>query len=685
MTNRLSTDMAVHFGREICGDLQTASTREWLVTNGMGGYAAGTVSGLLTRRYQGLLIAALKPPLERTLLLAKLDETLVYGGRDYPLATNGWASGTLHPHGYKQIEHFQLEGSIPCWTYACADARLEKRIWMQSGANTTYIRYTLQRSSLPITLAMKALVNYRDHHGETQGDTWTMQIIPQLQGIRVEAFPGAIPFYIWADRGEVTAHHDWYKNFELSKERFRGLTDREDHLHAATLRVVLQPGETFTVIATTEVHPNLDGEQALLEQQADEQALLNHWQAMGSGPASDSPPWIQQLVRAADQFIVNRPLAEDPEGKTVIAGYPWFGDWGRDTMISLPGLTIAAGRPEWAGKIIRTFAQYLDQGMLPNVFPEVGEQPEYNTVDAILWYFEAIRAYYAATGDQTLIRQIFPALVEVIEWHQRGTRYNIHLEDDGLLYAGVPGAQLTWMDAKIGDWVVTPRMGKPIEINALWYNALQIMAQLAQVVGQPQEDYIRLATQTHRGFQRYWQQEKGYCADVLDGPEGDDDSLRPNQIFAVALPYGDLPGQPLLSAQQQQAVVDTCSQSLLTSYGLRSLAPDHPDYQGSYGGDSLQRDSVYHQGTTWGWLIGPFVQAHLRVYQDSDQAMSFLQPMADHLHNHGMGSLSEIFEGNAPFRPRGCIAQAWTVAEVLRVWQVLQMHDNHSSHSSLIR
>lgn len=668
--------MTIQFGREICGELPTSNAREWLMTNGIGGYAAGSVSGMLTRRYHGLLIAALKPPLERTLLLAKLDETVAYGGKDFEIATNRWASGTVSPEGYRLIEHFQLEGTIPRWTYACADALLEKRIWMQPGANTTYICYTFQRGREPITLTIKALVNYRDHHGETRGQDWQMQVMPQSKGVGVTAFPEAIPFYLLTAQGTVATEHSWYQGFDLSEERLRGLKDRDDHLHVATFSVELKPGETYTLAATTEPYPDLDGKTAIVDRRAYEKGLLNRWEK-ALGQTYLAPEWIQQLVLAADQFIVNRPLADDPDGKTVIAGYPWFGDWGRDTMISLPGLTVAAGRPELAGKIISTFARYLDQGMLPNVFPEVGMQSEYNTVDAILWYFEAIRAYYVATNDETLIQQIFPALAEVIEWHKRGTRYQIHLDDDGLLYAGEPGAQLTWMDAKIGDRVITPRMGKPVEINALWYNALRITEQLAQVLGQPHQEYTRLAEQAIAGFQRYWLADQDYCADVLDGPDGKDISLRPNQIFAVSLPHLSCQWSPLLSAAQQRSVMETCSQLLLTSYGLRSLAPDHPQYQGHYGGNPVQRDSVYHQGPTWGWLIGPFVQAHLRVYQDPDQALSFLTPMADHLQNHGIGNLSEIFEGDTPFRPRGCIAQAWTVAEVLRTWMMLQEHSSH--------
>ena len=662
--------MTIRFGREICGDLRTSEAREWLVTNGIGGYASGTVAGLLTRRYHGLLIAALNPPLGRTVLLAKLDETVTYDRRSFAIATNRWSSGTIEPKGYQLSEQFQLEGNIPLWTYACADALLTKQIWMQPGANTTYIRYRLQRCLRPVTLSIKALVNYRDHHSQTYGEDWQMVTTSRDRGVCVTAFPEAAPFYLLADRGTATVHQDWYREFELSTERFRGLRDREDHLHAATFEVELQPGEALTMVASTDPQPNLDGNAAFGERRAHEQTLLERWTA-SLAQTGDPPLWIQQLVLAADQFIVKRPLPEAPEGQTVIAGYPWFGDWGRDTMISLPGLTIATGRPEIARTILSTFARYLDQGMLPNAFPEAGERPGYNTVDATLWYFEAIRAYYLATQDDDLLQVIFPQLAEVIDWHCRGTRHHICRDpSDGLLYAGEEGTQLTWMDAKIGDWVVTPRMGKPVEVNVLWYNALLTMETIAQRLGKADQHYQRMAEKAAAGFQRFWCGRKGYCFDVIDGPQGNDDTLRPNQIFAVSLPMvaGEYGHIPLLPLEQQRAVVDACGRALLTSHGLRSLAPNEPHYQGHYGGNPYQRDSAYHQGTVWGWLLGPFVLAHLRVYKNPAQAQTLLDPMANHLMAHGLGSLSEIFDGDAPMTPRGCISQAWTVAEVLRAW-----------------
>jgi predicted glycogen debranching enzyme len=354
----------------------------------------------------------------------------------------------------------------------------------------------------------------------------------------------------------------------------------------------------------------------------------------------------------------------------VIAGYPWFGDWGRDTMISLPGLALATGRPQIARSILLTFAKFVDQGMLPNRFPDQGELPEYNTVDATLWYFEAIRAYIEyedASGNpvhgSSLLKEVYPILQEIVDWHLRGTRYQIGVDSrDGLVFAGEPGVQLTWMDAKVDGWVVTPRIGKPVEINALWYNALGCMQGFARWLGESPEAYITLAQRVQTSFGRFWNEQKGYCYDVIDGPDGDDASLRPNQVFAVALPHSPL------SPGQSRAVVDACARHLLTSHGLRSLAPIETGYQGHYGGSLLKRDAAYHQGTVWSWLIGPFVRAHLRVYGDRQQARAFLIPLVQHLSDHGLGSVSEIFDGDPPFTPRGCFAQAWGVAELLHAW-----------------
>jgi len=655
------------FGRGVCGHLPSGERREWLVTNGLGGYASGTVAGLLTRRYHGLLIAALRPPVARTLLLTKLDETAIYDGRHYALFTNRWAGGHVEPTGFRHLERFHMEGTTPVWTFACADALLEKRVWMQLGANTTYIRYDLRRATAPLVLSIKAMVNYRDHHSNTHAGDCQMHIEPVAHGLCVTAFEGATPFFLLSEGGETVHQHEWYCDYFLSLEAYRGLDALEDNLYAGTFRAELRPRERLTLVASTQATPNLDGARAYLERQAHEQRLV------AKSAYADGPACLQHLVLAADQFIVlrvlradaqDKALPEDPDGRTVIAGYPWFGDWGRDTMISLPGLALCTGRQDVAARILRTFAHFVDQGMLPNRFPDEGETPEYNTVDATLWYIEAIRAYHAATDDDALLSDLFPLLRAIIDRHRRGTRFGIHVDpDDGLVWAGEPGIQLTWMDAKVGDWVVTPRIGKPVEINALWYNALCSIAVFAHRLGEPARAYEAAAEQAQAGFARFWNEAVGFCYDLLDGPEGDDASLRPNQLLGVSLAHSPL------SIEQQRAVVDACARHLLTSHGLRSLAPDDPAYTGRYGGDQWERDTAYHQGSVWAWLMGAFISAHLRVYHDPKTARSFLQPLIHHLADHGLGSISEIFDGDPPFTPRGCIAQAWSVAEVLRAWQ----------------
>jgi predicted glycogen debranching enzyme len=650
------------FGRDVCGDARLAERREWLVTNGIGGFACGTVGGLLTRRYHGLLMAALKPPVGRTLLLAKLDDTAAYDGHQYPLFANRWAGGVVEPAGFSYLERFRLEGAVPVWSFALGAALLEKRVWMQPGADTTYIRYDLRRAGQPLHLSLKALVNYRDYHATTQGDGWHMQIEPVRHGLRVTAFDGATPFSLLSAGAVAEPAHTWHHRFELSVEAARGLDAQDDHLHAGTFSASLREGESLTLVASTDAAPLLDGAAALAERFEYERRVLDRGPGTGD-TGNDGSDTIVHLLLAADQFIVRRPLLGERDGFTVMAGYPWFADWGRDAMIALPGLTLTTGRPEMAAGILRTYARCLDRGMLPNRFPDDGEAPEYNAVDATLWYLEAIRAYHAATGDDGLVRDLFPALREVIAWHQRGTRFGIHVDpDDGLLYAGEPGVQLTWMDARVNGRVVTPRTGKPVEVNALWYNAVRTMAGFARRLGEPDEPYTRLAAQIERGFGRFWHAAGGYCFDVLDGPDGHDPRLRPNQLLAVSLPASPL------AAWQQRAVVDSCARYLLTSHGLRTLAPDDPAYAGRYGGGPAERDAAYHQGTVWGWLIGPFVSAHLRVYGDARLTRSFLHPLLQHLTGGCIGSLGEIFDGDPPHQPHGCFAQAWTVAEVLRAW-----------------
>ena len=647
------------------GTLPQPESREWLVTNGIGGYASGTVAGSQTRRYHGLLVAALQPPVGRTQLFALLDEIAHYAGADFSLATHRWASGAVDPKGLLLIEDFHLEGTTPVWTYALADALLEKRVWMRQGENTTFIQYTLVRGSSAIELELKALVNYRDFHSLTQAGNWRMNIAPIAQGVKVQAFDRAVPFYLKCSAGSCEPRHEWYSGCYFKEETERGLNDHEDHLFAALFRTKLEVGSIVTFLATTEAEISPDGEAARAEKANQDVKLFQEWQAKNEALAEAAPSWIWQLILAADQFIVKRSLPDEPEGRSIIAGYHWFGDWGRDTMIALPGLALTTGRASVAKQILLAFSRYVDGGMLPNNFPDAGGKPEYNTVDAALWYFEAIRQYFAATQDTVTLQKLFPILESMIHAHVRGTRYNIHVDPaDGLLYAGGPGVQLTWMDAKIGDWVVTPRTGKPVEINALWINALERMMGITRLLAKPSDAYEKLAAKAKNSFQKFWNADRNCCFDVIDSPGiGNDASLRPNQIFAVSLPVS------ALAPEQQKAVVDVCARHLLTSHGLRSLSPSEPGYTGHYGGSPRDRDAAYHQGTVWGWLLGPFALSHYRVYHDREAALRFLDPLGCQIYASGLGTLSEIFDGAAPFTPRGCIAQAWTVAEVLRAWE----------------
>jgi len=653
---------AVEIGKGTCSDPLVSGRLEWLATNGIGGYASGTVAGFRTRRYHGLLVAARRPPLGRALLVSKADETVRYQGLSVPLYADHRIPGGIGPPGFERIDRFRLEGTTPAWTFTVSDALLEKRIWMEPGANTTYVRYDLLRAYEPLELAVEVFIDRRDHHATTGAAERSFTVEPIAGGTRARE-DGSIPFvYITSDRMTARVETEWRKGFFLPAEGRRGLDATEDLFLAARFRIALLAGESAALVFSANEGAQTDAAAALERRRSHEEHVLARAAGL-LGRAEGREKEVEQLVLAADQFVVERTDGANASGRSVIAGYPWFSDWGRDTMIALPGLTLAPGRPEIARTILLTFARFIDRGMLPNRFPDEGEAPEYNTVDATLWYFEAIRAYHEATGDDDLLAELFPRLVDILDRHEQGTRSGIRVDPaDGLLAAGEPGVQLTWMDAKVDDFVVTPRIGKPVEVNALWYHALRSAAEFARALDRPSGRFGEAADRARAGFERFWSDDLGHCYDVIDGPEGNDPSLRPNQLLAASLAHR------LLDAARRKAIVDACAKKLLTPYGLRSLAPDHPSYVGRYGGDRLRRDQAYHQGTVWAWLIGPFVSAHFRVYRDAALARSFLEPFFGHLTEHGLGSASEIFDGDPPFTPRGCIAQAWSVAEILRVW-----------------
>jgi predicted glycogen debranching enzyme len=662
-----SAPCPIRFGRSICGDLRQAERREWWVANGLGGYAGGTIAGSLTRRYHGLLIAPVASPLGRRLIFAKADASVMDGVESWPLFTNRWKGGAISPSGHVRIRSFHLDYSVPVWTYEIRDRQIETRIWMEPGAHTTYVAWYLRPGAEPLSdrlsLRVTLLVNDRNHHETTSIGRFEPGIEFHGESLRLTD-ARLFSLSIRATGGVVVPKRDWYRDFDLPAEAERGLDSTDSHLCVGELTMPLVPGQWSGIVASLEPEPSADVTAALGRRLDHDRAAVAraHTSSLGMRQA---PAWITRLALAADAFVFSRPLPNAPDGESVIAGYPWFGDWGRDTMISLPGLTLATGRSETARRILQTFASFVSEGMLPNVFPEGADRPEYNTVDASLWFFEAWRAYVDATGDIAALREAFPVLSHMVEWHQKGTRYGIGIDPaDGLLKTDAAGVQLTWMDAKVGDWVVTPRVGKPVEINALWYNALRIMGAFATRLAVP-DSFSSQAEAVKRRFARFVRADGAGLFDVIDGPNGDDASIRPNQIFAVSLPYSPL------SSEDQARVVRVCRRHLLTTFGLRSLAPGSPAYHPYYGGTVAQRDGGYHQGPVWGWLLGPFSLATYRVTGDVAAARAVLEPMSDALQDQGVGTIGEIFDGDPPHHPRGAPAQAWSVACALEAWRLL--------------
>jgi predicted glycogen debranching enzyme len=613
------------------------------------------VAGANTRRYHGLLTAALKPPGGRMLLLSKLEETLVLGDRRIDLSTNEY-SGAIHPEGYLLLSNFRLD-PFPTWTFEVEGVCLEKTVFMLQGSNTAQVEYKLLQAPAgpePV-LELRPLIAFRDYHSTThENGSLNTSINSSPNTASVQPYHGLPRLYFAHDADQLQEQGYWYKNFFYRKERERGLDFQEDLFNPFMLSWKLSKQRGAVVVASTEQRDI--GQAAAIHK--DE--LQRRQKLIASSPVDE--PLVCAMASAADQFLARR-----GDEWTVIAGYPWFTDWGRDTMISLPGLTLFTGRSDIAKSMLRNFARHTDMGLLSNRFSDSGEEAEFNTVDATLWFFEAARAYVAATNDYDFLRQeLYPVFNQIIEFHIKGTRYNIQVAENGLLNAGAPGTQLTWMDAKIGNWVVTPRIGKPVEIQALWYNALRIMEDLAARFGNEErrKKYSGMASLASLTFNRvFWNKDTGCLYDVVNGGPPDA-SIRPNQIFAVSLPHS------MLSPERARAVVETVEKELLTPVGLRTLSPSDPRYRATYEGDQYSRDSAYHQGTVWPWLLGPFVSAFVRVNDGTAQsrarAHELLRGIEQHLTEAGLGQVSEIFDGNAPHHPRGCFAQAWSVAEILR-------------------
>jgi predicted glycogen debranching enzyme len=660
----------ISFDKTVCQNLDQALSREWLESNGLGGFACGTVAGANTRRYHGLLTAALRPPCGRMLLFSKIEETLVLNDRRIDLSTNEY-DGAIHPEGYRCLTGFRLD-PFPTFTFECEGVTLEKSIFMLHGSDAVQIEYKMLECPAggEPQLELRPLIAFRDYHATTHENS---ALNPGMQSqtnlVSVQPYSGLPRLYFAHNARATQAEGYWYRNFVYRMERERGLDFKEDLFNPFVLRYALNRQQRAVVIAFTETR-DVSNMAGFREQELKRRSAL-------SASAANDDPLVRALTVAADQFLVRR-----GEGWTVVAGYPWFTDWGRDTMISLPGLTLFTGNSAIARGILRNFAQHTDRGMLPNRFADSGETVEFNTVDATLWFFEAARAYAARTNDYEFVRQeLYPVFTRIIDFHINGTRYNIKMAEDGLLNAGAPGAALTWMDARIGDRAVTPRSGKPVEIQALWYNALRTMEALAQKFGDEEQGKrcSSLAALAVEAFNRtFWNVDKNCLYDVVDRGVPDA-SIRPNQIMAVSLHHS------MLSQDRGRAVVEIVERELLTPVGLRTLSPSDSRYRPRYEGDQTSRDSAYHQGTVWPWLLGTFVTAYVRVNGGTAEARKrahqMLRGVEEHLSEAGLGQISEIFDGDAPHSPRGCFAQAWSVAEILRalceeVYQTVSATEN---------
>ena len=660
------------------GDAKAALlSREWLVTNALGGYASGTIAGACTRRFHGVLIAALPAPLGRSMMLNHLLETVaVADGRVLSLAGDDRADGTEFPD-LDFISEFRLENGLPVWRYEQAGVVLEKSLVMPHLQNTTVLAYRLLASPHPIELRVRPSFQIRLHEGAVDVPSPCPYVVrverdrcevrgeerfPPLRLRMVASRPNARP--------ELVLDGGVERRIVYRVEQARGYDHQGPLESPGYYRATLRAGEEVTLFVSVESWEAMSAltpaEAFVAENERRDRLILAAHPKAREGLAA-------QLVLAADQFIITpqtrvvdsaRAHALGDEARTVIAGYHWFTDWGRDTMISLEGLTLVTGRHVEAGYILRTFARYVKDGLIPNMFPEGEKEGLYHTADATLWFFHAVARYLRASNDRATLHGMLPIFKSIIAHHVQGTHFGIGVDPaDGLLRQGAEGYQLTWMDAKVGDWVVTPRRGKAVELNALFYNAVKLLEGWVHEAEGPEaaRPYAELAARTGVSFNaRFWNEHTRHLFDVIDGPEGDDPKLRPNQLFSISLDH------PVLDRARWPAVVDASRAALLTPVGLRSLGPDEPDYQPRYDGELRARDAAYHQGTVWGWLVGPFVDAWLKVHpEDPAGVRAILQGFAPHLAEN-VGSVSEIFDAEPPFTSRGCVAQAWSVAEVLR-------------------
>jgi predicted glycogen debranching enzyme len=651
-------------------------TREWLVTNGLGGYASGTVSGVATRRYHGLLIAALPAPLGRIMTLSHLSEKVrTPGGRETLLGGDELGNDDLSLYGADYLVDFRLEFGLPVWQYEVDGFTVEKQILLPHGQNTVFVIYRLVSGDGTVRLKLLPSVHFRSHDAPVSTPLplpFTLTVTGERYELRASGSLPPVRMLMHGQRPAFTAEGRIISERMHRIEHTRGYDARGSLWSPGYYRVNLSPGHDAALVVSTESWETISAlvpcDALVAERQRRERLLAQAHPAAQHGLAAE-------LVLGADQFLIKpagriedaaRASAAGDEARTVIAGYHWFTDWGRDTMISLEGLTLATGRHAEAGYILRTFAKHIRDGLIPNLFPEGEKEGLYHTADATLWFFHALERYVTTTHDHTTLDELLPKLIDVANHHLQGTRFNIGVDPaDGLLRQGAEGYQLTWMDAKVGDWVVTPRRGKAVEINGLWYNALRLLEKWLRGRGRSDEAdrWSQQADRARASFnRRFWYEQGGYLYDVIDGEHvPSDTALRPNQLLAFSLDY------PILDPSRWPAVLDACREHLLTPYGLRSLAPGHPDYKAKYYGDLRARDAAYHQGTVWAWLIGPYVDAWLKVHPAEVPAVhERLLQFDPHIDEACVGSISEVFDAEPPFTPRGCIAQAWSVAEVLR-------------------
>ena len=668
--------------------------REWLVTNGLGGYSSGTVAGVVTRRYHGILVASLPAPLGRMVMLNHLLERVRLADRQ--VVWLGDEDEVAGPNIVDRSEHlieFRLDLGLPVWRYQLPGITIEKRLLMPYGQNSVHLTYRLLEGEGPVRLSLRPSIQFRGYEDPVDSArvrSYTLTACGDRYEVSGDAELPPLRLTIRGTRAALTLDEKGAAEVPYEMERIRGYAHAGSLWSPGYFRADLKRGEDVTLIASTEVW---DSVQALTPQAAERAECDRRRRLLEIAGRVAEDPWASELVLAADQFIITpagraeeaaRARAAGEEVRTVIAGYHWFTDWGRDTMISLEGLTLTTGRHREAAYILKTFAHYIRDGLIPNMFPDGAREGLYHTADATLWFFHAVQRYVDITGDTHTLRHLIPPLADVVVHHLKGTRFGIGVdESDGLLRQGAPGYQLTWMDAKVDDWVVTPRRGKAVEINALWYNALRLLERWVEEFGGAPHgiDLHGHAERARESFnRRFWYADGGYLYDVIDGESGDDAACRPNQVFAISLDH------PVLERAKWEPVMNVVRERLLTPVGLRSLAPGHPDYKEKYYGDLRSRDAAYHQGTVWGWLIGPFLDAWLKVYPDDHAgARKLLGGFSEHLNSACVGSISEIFDAEPPYTPRGCVAQAWSVAEVLRCLEKTRALERTPLNSEMAR